>query len=606
VRLAEPFALVFALLAPLALLAFWGIEKRRTHLVDRAGDRTLIVAMSGLGPEHGRTLRAIEAILWSLALLLVSIALARPQLGSRTELRTGRGMDVVVALDLSRSMLARDVAPSRLDRAKLELTTLIDDLAGDRIGFVGFTSVALPLCPLTIDHSALLLQMKEAKPDDLPRGGTAIADAIRAGKKMIDQSRYRSSGKAIIIVTDGEEHEGDPQAAAEEAKAAGIEVHMVGIGSVAGEPIPVGGGYLKDAAGQTVISRLNTTLLEEVASAGGGLSVLPGPSGGVDLSLIRSRLRALKKEELEQREVRIYEERYRWALWPAFVLLVVASLIRRWRPRRTMLAASIAVLAPILLGAGPLEREHPEVKRGNEALGNGDGKTAIDAYQRAESDVGRDPRFFFNRGLAKAAAGEIDQALEDYKSALAASSDPALRAQAAYAMGNAYRGLKKWDEAITSYRQSLIDDPAHQGARRNLELASALKRIAALQPKPPGGDGEPPPPSQDGGVPDADSRDSGSNDGGGSGDGGGEQDGGGNSSGQDGGVGQDGGQNSGGKDAGSEKDGGAGSNTQEPKPEQLDQQDVQQILDSLEAQEKAIKNKRLLETVRPGKVDKDW
>lgn len=611
-RFAEPLAFFALIFVPLMILAGWWIEQRNRRRLERAGDPDLLSAMIGLGSDRGRSIRILQIALLSAAMALVALALARPQFGARTELRKARGMDVAVAIDLSRSMLARDVAPSRLGRAQLELEALIRELGGDRVGLIGFTSVALPLCPLTIDHAALLLQLKDASPDDLPRGGTAIADAIKAGKQMLDQSRYPESGKAIIVVTDGEENEGDPKGAAEEALKAGIEVHVVGVGSQAGEPIPVEGGYLKDKSGQTVISRLDESMLEAIASAGGGVAALPGQSGGIDLGPVRARLSQLKKAELEQREVRVYEERYRWALVPAFVLLLAATAIRparRKRPNVKPLHAMI-LLAPLLLGAGPLEREHPDVKEGNQKLLEGDASGAVQAYDRAMNDLRHDPRLAFNKGLADLAAGETDRAIESFKSALAGSDDPALRAQAAYALGNAYRGLQRFDEAIQSYRQSLVEDPKQTAARRNLELASAMKRIMDLQPKPPNQDGEKSPEQQDGGVndsgqQDASGGDSGQNDASGpdgsSGDGG-------SSGGQDGGSqGQDGGAQNAGQDGGASQDSGAGASQPQPeKQEPLDQQKAEEVLDALESQEKALKNRKLLQTIPKGQVEKDW
>lgn len=624
-RFAAPLALAAILLAPLALLIFAIFERRAKERLARAGDIELLSAMAGIGPDRGSGKRWVQASLLAGALALIAVALARPQFGARTELRKARGMDVVLALDLSKSMLAQDVSPSRLGRARLEIEALLGQLRGDRVGLVAFTSVAVPLCPLTIDHAALELQLRDARPEDLPRGGTSLAEAIRASKKLLDQSRYPQAGKAIVVITDGEENEGDPQEAAKEAKDAGIEVHVVGVGSKAGEPIPIPGGYLKDSRGQTVISRLNESMLEAIATAGGGVSALPGSSGGLDLGPVRARLRQLQKAELEQREVRIYEERYRWALVPAFLLLLGATLARPRRRIRAVQASLQSVqplvllvaCAPLLLGAGPLEREHPAVARGNQSLIEGDTEAALKAYEQAEAELRTDPALAFNRGLANAAAGELDQAIEHYKSALAGAEDPSLRAQAAFALGNAYRSLKKYDEAIGAYRQSLLDDPRQQAARRNLELTSAMKRIHDLQPKQPGEENEPgdQPNQNDGGVSDASPPDGGAGgdgggeDGGGGADGGSGQDGGGSSSGEDGGgSGQDGSSSSAGQDGGVSPDAGGGSQAQ-PEQEQeqdLDQQDVRQILDSLKAQEKAIKNRRLLEKVPRGNVEKDW
>ncbi|MCC7384773.1 MAG: VWA domain-containing protein [Deltaproteobacteria bacterium] len=620
-RFAAPLGLAALALVPLVLFLQIWLERRTTARLRGAGDLALLEEMSALGHERGRVERFVSASLVAAALALVAVALARPQFGSRTEVRKARGMDVVLALDLSRSMLAQDVAPSRLGRAQIELTALTEQLPGDRIGLVGFTSVAVPLCPLTVDHSTLELQLKSASPDDLPRGGTAIGAAIREAKRMLEASPHQESGKAIVIVTDGEEHEGDPVEPAEEAKKAGIEIHLVGVGSAAGEPIPLAeGGYLKDRQGQTVITRLGNDMLEKLGAVTGGLVAMPGPEGGLELGAVRARLAQQKKAELEAREVRVYEERYRWALLPAFLLLLAATVVRPlrriWPARTAALPSAVALVLvwPLLLGAGPLEREHPEVARGNQALADGKAGEALEAYRRAEQDVARDPALVYDQGLAQAASGELDQAIASFMTALGSAEDPSLRSQINFALGNAQRSLKKFDEAIGAYRQALLDDPAHLGARKNLELTSAMKRIQALQLKQPNPNSESSDPS-DGGPPDAGDRDGGK-DGGTDGgpdqpdggpdapDGGGQGEGDGGTSGDSGGAGgADGGS---GRDGGADAGGSSASQAPETKPQKPEERRAEEILDALEAQEKATRSKRLLKTLPPGQVEKDW
>jgi Ca-activated chloride channel family protein len=634
VRFAEPLALLTLLLAPLALVLHRLLEKRFAARIAAAGDPVLFAEMSSPGLDRARAVRLLQAILLAAALALVALALARPQFGVKTEVRKARGMNLVVAVDLSRSMLARDVVPSRLERARVELSALVDQLSGDRVGLVGFTSVAIPICPLTVDHAAWNLQLRGARPEDLPRGGTAIADAIRASEKLLDTAAGTSGGRAILVVTDGEEHEGDPEAAAKEARQKGIEVHVVGVGSKSGEPIPLvddkgqPAGYLKDAQGETVISRLNEKMLTTIAEAGGGLAALPGSTGGLELGPIRAHLAQMKREERDKLTVSVREERYRWALIPAFLLLLLATLVRPARPRArivmTLLGVALFGAAPRRAEAGPFEREHHAVKDGNQALSDGRAKDALEAYQRAKTDLGDDPRLLYDRGLAEAASGEKDAAVSSLKAALAGSSDPAVRAQAALALGNIQRGLKKYDEAIQAYRQALLDDPKNAAARKNLEIARAQKRIQALQPKDPnqpkqpGDDKKDEPKGEDGGPPDSGpAQDSGSGSGEDSGgaapDAGPGGDSGGAGGADSGAGGEDGGGASSGEDGGAAKDGGGASQAEQPPkeqaqpPEETDAHpEADQILDALQQQEKALKHKMLQKQIRPKKVEKDW
>ena len=631
-RFAEPWAFLALLLVPLVFIGHALYERRRARRLQRAGDSELIRALTTGTDDDGSSRRQWQTIMLASALALITVALARPQFGLRTEVHKGRGMDVVLALDLSKSMQARDVVPSRLDRARVELKELVSMLPGDRIGLVAFTSVAIPLCPLTVDHSALELQLFAADPNDMPRGGTSLANAIDAAKRMIDTSPNEGGAKAILIITDGEEHIGDAPGQAKAALEEGIEVHVAGVGSRTGEPIPILdgsgniSGYVKDKKGQTVITRLNEAMLKKVATAGGGLTALPGSTGGLDLSAVRDHLGKLKKAELEERTVRVYEERYRWVLGPAFVLLLLASFLSPLG-RRIPSVAAMLLIGFLTMGAGPFEREDGDVAEGNTALIDGRAEDAITAYDNAASRLGDDPRVAYNRGLANAAAGELDSAIEDFDRAAARAEDDGLRSQASFAAGNAHRAKKALDEAIASYRRALIANPKNSGARRNLELTRAMKRIQELQPKQENPDGEPSDDDQDrdqdagpsdgprgdggqqqqdddqqqdgadGGVPDSGTNEEEGEDDQGPPDAGPPPD-----SGSMGNAGEDGGAP---PDTGSGSSGSEEDNPEEP-PKEMNEQDVQQLLDALQEREQVLKRKRLREKYGASPVEKDW
>ncbi len=635
-RLAEPWALIALVLVPAVLLAWWFNERARHARLQSAGDPLLLSKLIETSKDGGYSIRLAQALLLSLALALVAVALARPQFGLRTEVRKSRGMDVVFALDLSRSMLARDVVPSRLQRAQIELSDVIDRLGGDRVGLVGFTSVALPLAPLTIDHAAVKLQLRSAEPDDLPRGGTSIGAAVKAGLRMLESAPESGGAQAIVVVTDGEEHEGDPEAAAKAAAELGVEVHVVGVGSRTGEPIPLVSkagkvtGYLKDSRGRTVVSRLNEKMLRKIAAAGSGLVALPGAQGGLDLSAVRNHLSTQKKAELSDRIVRVYEERYQWFLGPAFLLLLLATILRPTRRAPRVLVVGLGLmLVANSASAQPLQTEDRDAKEARQALADGRGEDAVKAYERALDNLGERGDLLYNLGLAEAARGELDQAVSRFKQAAGAAKDANLRGKSAFAMGDTYRKLKKYDEAMKAYRQALIEDPKLTGARRNLELTRAMKAVAAAQPKSEDEDGEPdpdkdPPDDKDAGPQDASDQDGGSGqdasspdagtgdgsqdkgDGGDSPDAGsqGEDDAGdkGDDKGDDkddGGSGEDGG----GQDASAPSE---GQDSDEGEDKDLNKQDTAQILDALQEQEKTLERKRLKKKFGTKKVKKDW
>lgn len=501
-RLASPewLLLIGVALAAAAGAAWWS-RRRRRRLASQV-DPALFGAMT----DADRPTRARRRQWWLglLALVFAAAALARPQYGQRTEVRKGLGIELVFALDLSRSMLAEDVKPSRLKRAQLELEDLLRRLEGHRVGLVGFTTVGIPLTPLTIDRSAVHLQLERADPSIMPRGGTSLAQAIDAAKGLLDAAPTPDAGRAIIVVTDGEDHEGRAEAAARRAHEAGVDVHVVGIGGTEGQPIPVyeegaRRGYVQDDRGRTVLTRLEPDSLRAIARAGGGVAALPGPrDGGIDFEPLRSHLAQLDEAELQARTVRVYEERYRWFLWPALVLLLLSTLLSaRRRPQApTGRASSLALVvlvgglsAPDLARAQSLiERPEPEVQAGVDALRSGDAEAAEETFDQLIERRGPSPELWFDRGLARAARERWDEAAQDFERAAREASDPALRAKSLFALGNAHRREERLNDAISAYRQALLTDPSLEGARRNLEVTRAMQAMAP--PPPPSGGGE--------------------------------------------------------------------------------------------------------------------
>jgi len=299
---------------------------------------------------RARWWRATRAILMIMGTALVILAFAGPLYGSRTRVLRKRGIDIVVALDFSKSMLAQDVHPSRIKRAKAELDRLLNDLGGDRVGLVAFAGDAMAF-PMTVDYSAVRLFLRDLSPMDMPVGGTAIGKALIASKRLIERSnegRTDENGpdrrsKVVILMTDGEDHEGDPIAAAKELKAAGIEVFTVGIGSNRGEPIPsytADGtlvGHIKNADGSLVMTSLspeNERTLEKIASITGGKYV-KAEEGTVGMNEIRAELAKLQASERKARRVTVHENRFVLALLPGFLLIVLEALLpEAWVVRR--------------------------------------------------------------------------------------------------------------------------------------------------------------------------------------------------------------------------------------------------------------------------------
>ncbi len=326
-------------------VAAWHLRQRASaRFGQTAVDRSLIAGRSGV-------LRAVRGVLLVITLALITFALAGPQYGSHTRMLQKRGVDVVIALDFSKSMLARDIRPDRITRAKAELTRFIEDLDGDRVGIVAFAGETMEF-PMTVDYSAVGLFLDDLGPYDMPVGGTAIGRALVASKRLLERADHDHGAededlaprsRVVILMTDGEDHEGDPLAAAQELADAGIRVYVVGLGSRTGEPIPTYGpdgtwtGWLRDDDGNPVTTALtaeNEEALTEIAETTGG-RYFRAAQGGVGIDQIRREMRRMKQEEREARRVTVDEDRYALVLLPAFFFLLLESLLPdAWIGRR--------------------------------------------------------------------------------------------------------------------------------------------------------------------------------------------------------------------------------------------------------------------------------
>jgi Ca-activated chloride channel family protein len=306
---------------PALALAAWLVAalraRRRRKLGLLAGDAGRGAMLPGYLP--GRDARRLALRFAGLALVVV--ALARPQWGFHWEEVKRRGLDIVVVLDTSRSMLAADVAPNRLQQAKWGVHDLLRQLQGDRVGLVPFAGSAVVQCPPTLDYAAFGMLLDDLHCGIIPRGGTAIAQALRLAAEKGFGEEETGADKVVLLITDGEDHEGDPLSLLPMLKQKGIRVYGIGIGTPEGELLPgdAAGGYFKDRAGQVVKSSLHEDVLQKLAIGTGGAYVrsVPGDSGLE--RVFRESIAQLKRAEQEGRTARVNEERY-----PPFVLAALA------------------------------------------------------------------------------------------------------------------------------------------------------------------------------------------------------------------------------------------------------------------------------------------
>jgi Ca-activated chloride channel homolog len=331
-RFANPDYLYLLLLLPVMALLFLINEVRKRRARKRLGDARLVETLM---PELSDTRSIVKFILLLFAVLAGVIILARPQFGSRIEDVKKQGVEVIIALDVSNSMLSEDIQPDRLTRAKQAISRLVDNLDNDKIGLIVFAGDAYTQIPITTDYVSAKMFLSTIGPDMVPKQGTAIGAAINLGMKSFSPGEGKS--KAIIIITDGENHEDNPVSAAEEAAKAGIIIHTIGIGSTEGVPVPVNVSgrkeYLKDVDGNTVISKLDEDILKKIAMSTDG-SYVRASNTNIGLDQIFSDIRKMKKQELESTQYTEYNDQFQIFAAIALFLLVADFIIMDRKNRR--------------------------------------------------------------------------------------------------------------------------------------------------------------------------------------------------------------------------------------------------------------------------------
>src|SRR5262245_17174064 len=484
---------LLALVAALAGFLVWAARRRARALAEFVAAALQPTVAPDVDPRR-RTLRGWLVVA---AAALIVIAIAGPMWGFRWEQVKRQGIDLVVALDTSRSMLATDVKPNRLERAKLAVRDLVDEARGDRLGLVAFAGSAFPQCPLTLDRGAFLESLEAIQVGIIPRGGTALAAAIDTSLGAFEGKQGKN--QAIVLITDGESHEGDLDAAIAHAKERGVRIFTVGIGTPEGELIPgAAGGFFKDRQGQVVKSRLDEATLERIAVDTGGV-YLRAAGAGLGLSgLYRDHIATLEKRELESSLERRYDLRYQFPLAVAFLLLLLEPLVgerrtarggsgwRRWR-------GAVAAVLLAAMSVGWLD-PHGRAREGNRLYDAGKFDDAAEQYNQALVDNPDSRGLHLSLGAARYKAGKYDDAGRAFEHVPPSPDDPKRTAHGAYNLGNTrfrqgealqssdpQKSMQLWTDALADYRRALGADPDDQDAKFNHELVE--RRLAALKKK---------------------------------------------------------------------------------------------------------------------------
>ncbi len=500
-QFAHPEALWFCLLAIPALIAFfwWSWRKRRLLISQFVQSRLLAALTVGISAQRQKI---------RLALLVASVAmilfvLARPQWGFDWEEARQRGLDIVVAIDTSRSMLADDLKPNRLERAKLAAMDLRHLARNDRLGLVAFAGSAFLQCPLTLDDEPFRLSVDALNTTIIPQGGTALAEAIRCAQSAFKEKS--DNFKVLVLFTDGEDHDSQALDAARAAAKDSLRIFTIGIGTASGELLRETDekgrvDFIKDENGNVVKSRLNESLLEQIARAGQGFYRRLAGADTVDLLYDRG-LAPLPKAEFATKRVKRWHERYQWFLGLSLVMLLVEMFLperRRVRRSAKILAGGTneelrkAVVLLLTLSVPLLAQASPGKAR--KAYDHKHYTTALLEYEDLLADHPKDPRLNYNAGAAAYQAEEYESALGYFQNALT-SPDAAFQQRVYYNLGNTrYRlGEAKsdfdskeslWQEAATNYQSALQLNPKDDDANFNLQWVKqklqAIKKLREL------------------------------------------------------------------------------------------------------------------------------
>ena len=317
-------------LVPVFILGYGVLRYLRARRVKALGDPALVEALM---PSWSRSKGWVKAVLFSLAFTFFVIGLARPRTGAKLAERNTKGAEIIVALDVSNSMLAQDYSPNRLERAKLSIARLTERLQEDRIGLVIFAGTSFVQLPVTTDYVSAKMFLGSIDTGSIPVQGTAIGDAIRLSIKSFSAQSEKS--RVIVVISDGENHEDDAVGAAKQAAELGIKVYTIGVGSAEGQPIPIDGELLKDKDGNIVVTRLNEQMLRDIARAGGGAYI---HAGGEEFGLnpIIQDIRRMEDEEFGSVVFEEYDEQYMYFFGIALLLFVIEMMIGERKNRRKL------------------------------------------------------------------------------------------------------------------------------------------------------------------------------------------------------------------------------------------------------------------------------
>jgi tetratricopeptide (TPR) repeat protein len=476
-RFEHPEYLWFLILVLALGAGFFFMNRRRKEQLRKFIGDNLIAQ---LAPDASLAMRMFKQLLVLLAFACLILAIANPQVGTRLEEVKREGIDLFVALDVSLSMKSEDIRPSRLDKAKRDVSELLRKLSGDRVGMIVFAGDAFVQFPLTADYAAADLFLSAIDVDAVPVPGTMIGSAIEVALKSF--SKDMPTQKAIVVVSDGENTEGDVMGAVEDAKKAGVRIYSVGMGTTEGGPIPINNQYgdridfKRNQSGSIVLSKMDETMLQQIASITGG-TYHRATSGGNEIGDIFKELCSLEKVEFGTKQVTGYETRYQYPLIAAILFLIIELMISARRGKlvdklkKLLPAATVILFIITFSGSLTAQTVRSHISEGNQVYKKGHFTDAEVEYKKALEKNPKSKEAQFNLGNSYYKQQRFDEALKEYGNTGSEMKSPEERAETYYNLGNTLYSSNKFQEAVEAYKRSLKLNPNDDDTRYNLQMA---------------------------------------------------------------------------------------------------------------------------------------
>ena len=478
-RFEDPIYLWLLVLIPiLALVRFVAYRNQKKRL-RKFGDLKLL---KGLMPDVSHFRPRVKFWLLLAALALLIVMLARPQMGTKISQEKRTGIETIIALDISNSMRAEDIVPSRLDRSKMMIENLVDHFTNDKIGLIVFAGDAFVQLPITSDFVSAKMFLSSIDPSMMATQGTDIAAAINMAVNSFTQEE--GIGKAIIVITDGEDHEGGAMEAADAARKKGMSVYVLGVGSTQGAPIPIPGtgDYMKDNTGNTVMSALNEEMCRQVAQAGGGVYIHVENNSAAQQQL-DNELDKLSKKETSTTVYSDFDEQFQaFGILALLLLILEICIFDRRNPLlkrislfgKRKVAATLMLLMVAMSVSAQTDRQY--IRQGNKQFDAGDYPNAEVSYRKAVEKNPKNPQAAYNLGNALLAQKKDSAAIEQFQNASKLETNPLRKYQSFHNIGVICQSHKMYGEAIEAYKNALRLNPTDDETRYNLILCKHEKQ----------------------------------------------------------------------------------------------------------------------------------